>query len=152
MASTKRIIQVLERLGFEPEENKSIVVSYAPVNLSDKIRKLFFNNFYSFSLCKESIVMLPFSTMWADVKKEVALELPYSSILGIEVEEDGLSYRIDIKMEDEDEVISLMAQQGELSELRSSGAYSLEDWTCTNTWHKNNLKETLKALKEIGGK
>lgn len=114
MASTKRIIQVLERLGFEPEENKSIVVSYAPINLSDKIRKLFFNNFYSFSLCKESIVMLPFSTMWADVKKEVALELPYSSILGIEVEEDGLSYRIDIKMEDEDEVISLMAQQGNL--------------------------------------
>ncbi|MDE6202986.1 MAG: hypothetical protein K2O16_11315 [Lachnospiraceae bacterium] len=152
MATTKRIIQVLQKMGFEPEEGKSIVVSYAPVNLSDRIRKLFWNNYYSFSLCRESIVMLPFSSVWADVKKEVALELPYSSILGIEVEEDGLSYRIDIKLEDEKEILSLMAQQGELSELRSSGIYSLEDWTFVNNWHKNNMKETLEALKELGRK
>ncbi len=152
MATTKRITQVLERLGFDPEEDKSIVVSYAPVNLSDRIRKLFFNNYYSLSLCRESIVMLPFSTMWMDVKKEVALEMPYSSIYNIKVEEEGLSYRIDIKLEDEDETISLMAQQGELSELRMSGMYSLEDWTFVNNWHKNNLNETLKALKEIGRK
>lgn len=152
MATTKRITQVLERLGFDPEEDKSIVVSYAPVNLSDRIRKLFFNNYYSLSLCRESIVMLPFSTMWMDVKREVALEMPYSSIYNIKVEEEGLSYRIDIKLEDEDETISLMAQQGELSELRMSGMYSLEDWTFVNNWHKNNLNETLKALKEIGRK
>ena len=156
MANTKRINQVLEKIGFEPEEGKTIVVSYAPVNLSDRIIKLLsFTNFYALSLCKESIVLLPFSTCWMDVKKEVVLrkegvlELPYSSIRGVEVSESLLSYRIDIQLEDE--VISLMAQQAELSEFRMSGMYSLEDWTFINNWHKNNLKGTLKALKAIEG-
>lgn len=155
MANTKRINQVLEKIGFEPQEGKTIVVSYAPVNLSDRIVKLLsFNNFYALSFCKESIVLLPFSTGWADVKRDVVLgkegvlELPYSSIHGVNVSESGLSYRIDIQLEDE--VISLMAQQAELSAFRMSGMYSLEDWTFINNWHANNLKGTLKALKEIG--
>lgn len=73
MANTKRINQVLEGLGYEAEEGKSIVVSYAPVNLSDRIAKLLRNSYFALSFCKESIVLLPFSDIWADVKKEVAL-------------------------------------------------------------------------------
>lgn len=156
MANTKRINQILEKIGFEAQEGKTIVVSYAPVNLSDRIVKLLsFNNFYAFSLCKESIVLLPFSNNWADVRRDVVLgkegvlELPYSSIRGVNVSESGLSYRIDIQLENE--VISLMAQQAELSAFRMSGMYSLEDWTFINNWHAKNLKGTLKALKEIGG-
>ncbi len=159
MANTKRMNQTLEKMGFEPEEGKMIVVSYAPENLSDRIAKLLGSifqsyNFYALSFCKEYIVLLPFSTYWADVKKEAVLnkegilELPYSSIRSVEVSEMGLNYRIDIRLEDE--VISLSAQQAELSLLRMSGMYSMEDWTCVNSWHKNNLKETLKALQEIG--
>ena len=142
----------------EPEEGKMIVVAYAPENLSDRIAKLLSSifqsfNFYALSFCKESIVLIPFSTYWADVKKEAVLkregilELPYSSIRSVEVTETGLNYRIDIRLEDE--VISLSAQQAELSLLRMSGMYSMEDWTCVNSWHKNNLNVTLKALKEI---
>ena len=134
MANTIRINQILEKLGYEPEEGKSIVVSYAPENLSDIIRKLLWNNYYSLSLCKDSIVLLPFSSCWADVKKEVS--------------ESGLNYRIDIRLEDE--VISLSAQQAELSFLRSSGCLSLENYTFVNNWHSKNLKGTLKALKEFG--
>lgn len=148
MANTKRINQVLKGLGYEAEEGKSIVVSYAPVNLSDRIAKLLRNNYFALSFCKESIVLLPFSDIWADVKKEVALELPYDSILGVQVTEEGLNYRIDIRFQDE--VISLMAQQAELSALRSSGINSLEDWTFINNWHANNLKGTLEALKGLG--
>lgn len=150
MANTKRINQVLEKLGYEAEEGKSIVVSYAPVNLSNKIAKFLWNNFYSLSFCKDSIVLLPFSSVWADVKKEVALELPYSSILGVEVWEAGLDYRIDLQLEGD--VLSLVAQQGELSVLRTSGMFSLEDWTFLNSWHANNIKGTLKALEELGRK
>ena len=84
----------------------------------------------------------------AILKKEGILELPYSSIRGVEVSEMGLNYRIDIQLEDE--AISLSVQQAELSLLRMSGMYSLEDWTFVNSWHKNNLKGTLQALKEIG--
>ncbi len=148
MANTIRINQILEKLGYEPEEGKSIVVSYAPENLSDIIRKLLWNNYYSLSLCKDSIVLLPFSSCWADVKKEVALELPISSIHSVEVSESGLNYRIDIRLENE--VISLSAQQAELSFLRSSGCLSLENYTFVNNWHSKNLKGTLKALKEFG--
>lgn len=159
MANTKRMNQILENMGFELEEGKMIVVSYAPENLSDRIAKLLASvfqsyNFYALSFCKESIVLLPFSTYRADVKKDVVLkkegilELPYSSIRSVEVSEDGLNYRIDIQLEDE--VISLSAQQAELSLLRMSGMYSLEDWSFVNSWHKNNLKETLKALEVIG--
>lgn len=160
MANTKRMNQILAEIGYEPEEGKMIVVSYAPENLSDRIAKLLgaifqTYNFYALAFCKESIVLLPFSTYCADVrkkavlKKEGVLELPYSSICNVDVSESGLSYRIDIQLEDE--VISLMAQQAELSALRMSGMYSLEDWTFINNWHANNLKGTLKALKEIGG-
>lgn len=127
MANTKRINQILEKIGFEAQEGKTIVVSYAPVNLSDRIVKLL-----SFNKGKEGV-----------------LELPYSSIRGVNVSESGLSYRIDIQLENE--VISLMAQQAELSAFRMSGMYSLEDWTFINNWHAKNLKGTLKALKEIGG-
>ncbi len=148
MANTKRINQILEGLGYEAEEGKSIVVSYAPVNLSDRIAKLLWNNFFALSFCKDSIVLLPFGSVWADVKKEVALELPYDSILSVQVTESGLNYRIDIRFEEE--VISLMAQQAELSALRNSGMNSLEDWTFINNWHARNLKGTLEALKELG--
>lgn len=148
MANTKRVTDVLQQIGFDPEEGKTIVVSYAPENLSDAIKKIFvWNSFYALSLCKEQLVLIPYGHFWADVKKEVALELPYSSIVGVEIRETGINYRIDIKLEDE--VISLSAQQAELSDLRNSGMYSLEDWSGTNNWHKNNLKRTLKALGEL---
>ena len=160
MANTKRMNEILAKIGYEPEEGKMIVVSYAPENLSDRIVKLlgsifWTNNFYALAFCKESIVLLPFSSYWADVKKEAVLkkegvlELPYSFIREVNVSETGLSYRIDIQLEDE--VISLTAEQAELSLLRGSGMYSLEDWTFVNSWHKNNLKGTLKALEEIAG-
>ncbi len=130
MANTKRMNQILEKMGFEPEEGKMIVVSYAPENLSDRIAKRLASifqsyNFYALSFCKDNIVLLPFSTYCADVKKDAILkkegilELPYSSIRGVEVSEMGLNYRIDIQLEDE--VISLSAQQAELSLLRMSG-------------------------------
>ena len=153
MANTKRINQVLEKLNYEPEEGKAIVVSYAPENLSDRIRQFFcnsfsYNNFFALSFCKESIVLLPFSSYWPDVKKKVTLELPFSSIHGVEVSESGLDYRIDIQLDNE--VISLTAQQAELSALRTSGALSLEDYTFIHNWHTKNLRGTLQALQELG--
>ena len=102
MANTRRITEVLQQIGYEPQEGKTIVVSYAPENLSDAIRKIFIlNNFYALSFCKEQLVLIPYRHFWADVKKEVTLELPYSSVVGVEVRETGINYRIDIKLEDE---------------------------------------------------
>ncbi|MBD5507643.1 MAG: hypothetical protein HDR05_06265 [Lachnospiraceae bacterium] len=153
MANTKRINQVLEKLSYQPEEGKTIVVSYAPENLSDRIRRFFegifsYNNFYALSFCKESIVLLPFSAYWPDVKKKVALELPFSSIRGVEVSESGLDYRIDIQLDNE--VISLMTQQAELSAHRASGCLSIEDYTFVHNWHTKNLKGTLQVLQGLG--
>ena len=76
MANTRRITEVLQQIGYEPQEGKTIVVSYAPENLSDAIRKIFIlNNFYALSFCKEQLVLIPYRHFWADVKKEVTLEL-----------------------------------------------------------------------------
>ena len=107
-----------------------------------------YNNFYALSFCKESIVLLPFSAYWPDVKKKVALELPFSSIRGVEVSESGLDYRIDIQLDNE--VISLMTQQAELSAHRASGCLSIEDYTFVHNWHTKNLKGTLQALQGLG--
>ena len=72
MANTRRITEVLQQIGYEPQEGKTIVVSYAPENLSDAIRKIFIlNNFYALSFCKEQLVLIPYRHFWADVKKEV---------------------------------------------------------------------------------
>ncbi|MDE5597539.1 MAG: hypothetical protein K2J04_06870, partial [Lachnospiraceae bacterium] len=60
----------------------------------------------------------------------------------------GLDYRIDIQLDNE--VISLVAQQAELSALRTSGALSLEDYTFIHNWHTKNLKGTLQALQGLG--
>lgn len=62
--------------------------------------------------------------------------------------QDAIIDCIDIKFKNE--VIALSAQQAALSSLCNSGMYSLEDWSGTNNWHKQNLKETLKALKVLG--
>ena len=47
-------------------------------------------------LCKDEIVLVPFSTMTATLKKEVTLQIPYASIKSVEVTEDLLNYQIAI--------------------------------------------------------
>ena len=96
MASEKKVWEIIRDTGFDPLEDRGIIVKYAPENLSGKIADFFSMEFYVLQLCREELVLVPFSTLTAGLKKEVTLQIPYADIRSVE----------------------------ELSEFRSSGALS----------------------------
>lgn len=71
MATEKKVFEIIKEAGFEPIEDKGIVVKYAPENLSAKIANFFSMEFYVLQLCKDELVLVPFSTITAGLKKEV---------------------------------------------------------------------------------
>lgn len=151
MATEKKVYETIKSAGFEPIEDQGIVVKYAPKNLSDKIAQFFSSEFYVLQLCKEEIVLVPFSTMTAALQKEVTLEIPYSTIKSVEVTEDLLNEQITITTDTD--TICLTAQQKELSDFRFAGALSsqMEGFKVSN-WHKENFDTTIEALKNLNRK
>ena len=80
MATEKKVFEIIKEAGFEPIEDKGIVVKYAPENLSAKIANFFSMEFYVLQLCRDELVLIPFSTFTLGLKKEVTLQIPYSTI------------------------------------------------------------------------
>lgn len=149
MATEKKVFEIIKEAGFEPIEDKGIVVKYAPENLSAKIANFFSMEFYVLQLCKDELVLVPFSTITAGLKKEVTLQIPYSTIKFVAVTEDMLNYQIAITTDTD--TIRLTAQQKELSDFRSTGMLAFyNDGLKMSNWHKENLDGTLEALKNIG--
>lgn len=150
MAKEAKVWEVIKNAGYEPINDRCIVVSYASANLSEKIAKFFTysckDKFYAFQMCTNEVVLVPFSNLTWDLKKEVALAIPYDSIKSVQVVEDGLNYNIKINIEDEE--IVLTAQQKELSALRSAGTLA-GGIDFSKNWHKANLDDTLEALRNI---
>lgn len=84
--------------------------------------------------------------MTLGLKREVAFEIPFTTIKNIQVEECGLNYTILI--ETDHDIIRLSAQQKELSDFRMAGLLGgMGDFE--KNWHKENLDHTLEALKGI---
>lgn len=158
MPSEKIVRDVIKEAGFSPIENRSIIVTYAPGNLSEKIVRFFSNEFFVLQMCESSLVLLPFGRMSLMLKKDVALEIPYKNIRKVTIQEDMLNYRIEL---DTDEgVIALSAQQKELSEFRTSGTLSVgmsglgsgitgAKYLKVKNWHRSNLDATLEALRQL---
>lgn len=143
-----KIWDIVENIGYQPIKNQSIIVSYAPENLSDAITKFFISTpFYALQICETELVLIPFGTLSLEVKKEVTLEIPFSSIKNVDVKEKGLNYHIGIVTKDG--IIELSTQQKELSDLRMTGVITNSIFFSKN-WHKENLDVTLKRLKELG--
>lgn len=148
MAAEKKLLEILRQEGLEPVEGRCIVVKYAPNNLSARIAQFFSMEFYALQLCREALALVPFSALTANLRREVALCLPYAQIRGVKVSEDLLNYRIDI--DTQEGRVSLTAQQKELSSLRSSGMLSAEGLLHVSLWHQENLDLTLQALEALG--
>ena len=72
MASEKKVFNIIKEAGFEPIEDKGIIVKYAPENLSAKIAQFFSLEYYVLQLCKSELIFLPFSTITAGLKREIA--------------------------------------------------------------------------------
>ena len=148
MASEKKVWEIIRDAGFDPLEDRGIIVKYAPENLSGKIADFFSMEFYVLQLCREELAQLQketFSTLTAGLKKEVTLQIPYADIRSVEVREDLLNYQILIQTGSD--MIRFTTQQKELSEFRTSGALS-----GAMNWHRKNLDATLKSLREMPGR
>ena len=147
MAKEAAVWEVIKNAGYEPIENKSIIVSYAPANLSDAIVKFFGadHQYFVLQICRDELVLVPFGVFSMGLKKEVTLSIPFSEIEGMEIEEKGLNYYLTIRSKDDR--ITLSIQQKELSSLRTSGF--LGTTMLGGNWHSRNMDGTMKMLKEI---
>ena len=158
MPAEKIVKEMIKDAGYTPMEDRAIIVTYAPANLSEKITRFFSNEFFVLQMCESSLVLLPFGRMSFMLKKKVALEIPYDSIHKVEIREDLLNYRIEL--DTDDGLIALSAQQKELSEFRTSGTLSVgmsglgsgivgpKELKVEN-WHRSNLDASLEALKAL---
>ena len=93
MAKEAKVWEVIKNAGYEPIENKSIIVSYAPENLSDAIVKFLGldNHFFVLQICRDELVLVPFGRFSMELKREVTLSIPFSEIKGLEISEKGLN-------------------------------------------------------------
>ena len=149
MANEQRIRDILIDAGFEPIEDRGIVVKFAPANLSAAIANFFSMEFYVLQMCRDELVLIPFSQLTGTLEKSVTLEIPYASIRSVEVLEELLNDRITITTDTD--VIAFTAQQKELSGWRTSSVLSwYMDGLKISSWHAENMDGTLKALQSLG--
>ena len=134
--------------GYKPLEDRCIIVKYAPENLSKQIMEFFSAEFYVLQMCEHEIVLLPFNTIWHNLRKDVSLVLPYGDIQSVELEDDMFNTVITIRTGTD--TIRLTTQQAALSGLRSSGHFAVLYAGSFKNWHKENLDDTLAALKKLG--
>ena len=148
MATEKKVCEIIRSAGFEPMADRGIIVKYAPENLSAKIAQFFSMEFYVLQLCKDEMVLVPFSTLTTALKKEVTLQIPYSTVKSVEITEDMLNYQIAITTDMD--TIRLTAQQKELSDFRSAGTLTFySEGLKISSWHKENIDATLEELKSL---
>ena len=138
----------IQETGYEPLEDRCIIVKYAPANLSEQFAAFFKKDFYVLQMCEREIVLLPFNRAWHYLRKDVSLVLPYGDIQSVELEDVKFNTLITIRTSSD--TIRLTTQQAALSDLRSSGIYATMYAGSFTNWHKENLDGTLKALTELG--
>ncbi len=143
----KEVKKFIQKAGYEPLENRCIIVKYAPANLSEQFAAFFNSEFYVLQMCEHEIVLLPFNTTWGNLCKDVSLVLPYGDIQSVEL--DDTMFNTVITIRTGSDTIRLTTQQAELSDLRSSGYYASIFAGSFKNWHKENLDDTLEALKHL---
>ena len=87
MANEQRVQDILVNAGFEPVEDRGIIVKFAPANLSAAIANFFSMEFYVLQMCRDELVLVPFSKLSGTLEKSVTLEIPYAAIRSVEVSE-----------------------------------------------------------------
>ena len=152
MAHENKIKQFAQEAGYEPLEGRCIIVRPAPDNLSEKIVS-FLKSFVEcdmcvLQMCKNELILLPFDPMWASLRKDVSLVLPYEKIQSVELGEDLLNTLITIQTDDDE--IRLTTQQAALSDFRTTGLHATQYVGGYKNWHKENLDDTLQALIKLG--
>ena len=144
----KEAQKFIREAGYQPLEDRCIIVKYAPANLSEQVTAFFKAEFYVLQMCEHEIVLLPFNRAWHYLHKDVSLVLPYGDIQSVELED--VKFNTVITIRTGSDTIRLTTQQAALSDLRSSRVYATMYAGSFKNWHKENLDGTLKALAESG--
>lgn len=150
MAREEKVWEYAIEAGYEPLEDRCIIVKGAAGNLSEKIVRFFSAcDVAVLQMCENEIILLPFDPYWATLEKQVSLVVPYSEIKSVKFTDDLLNVIIDI--ETSDGSVRLTTQQKELSDIRLSGVYASQYVGGYKNWHAENVDATLKAFSELGG-
>ncbi|MBP1042236.1 hypothetical protein I6N95_14550 [Vagococcus sp. BWB3-3] len=152
MAKEHTFLTDLVDMGYEPIENRAIVVRFQPKNLSGEIADFFsVDNYYVLQICKEELVLLPvYLHKWKgtfQTNRDDLLAIPFTTIKEITSEENGVNYLLTIRLDEQ--TMAFKVQQKELSGFRTSGAIGAEAnfWgTRVKNWHKDNFDHTLADL------
>lgn len=145
---SRDVQKFIQEAGYQPLEDRRIIVKYAPKNLSEQIPAFFKAEFYVLQMCEHEIVLLPFNRAWHYLRKDVSLVLPYEDIQSVELED--VKFNTVITIRTRSDTIRLTAQQAALSGLRCSGHYAVLYAGSFKNWHKENLDGTLAELKGLG--
>ena len=145
---SREVRKFVQEAGYQPLEDRCIIVKYAPANLSEQFAAFFNSEFYVLQMCEHEIILLPFNTTWGNLRKDVSLVLPYGDIQWVELEDDMFNTVITIRTGTD--TIRLTTQQAALSGLRSSGHFAVLYAGSFKNWHKENLDGTLAELKGLG--
>lgn len=152
MASEEKVSQYTRQAGYQPLDDRCIIVKPAPGDLSEKIVSFFKSIVHCdlcvLQMCEHELILLPFDPAWASLQEDVSLALPYGDILSVELEDDLLNTVITIRTGED--VIRLTTQQKALSDWRMSGLNATQFAGGVKNWHKENVEGTLKALQALG--
>lgn len=149
MAREEKVWEYAIEAGYEPLEDRCIIVKGAAGDLSEKIVRFFKTwDVTVLQMCENELILLPFESFWGTLERDVSLVVPYADIKSVELTDDLLNVIIDI--ETSGGSVRLTTQQKGLSDIRLSGIYASQYAGGYKNWHAENVDATLKALSELG--
>lgn len=148
MAREEKVWEYAIEAGYEPLEDRCIIVKGAAGDLSDKIIRFFSaSDVAVLQMCESELILLPFK-LSSTLEREPSLVIPYSEIESVKLVDDLLNVIIDI--ETNGGGVRLTTQQKELSDIRLSGVYASQYSGGYENWHAENVDATLDALSKLG--
>ena len=149
MAREEKVWEYAIEAGYEPLEDRCIIVKGAAGDLSEKIVRFFETwDVAVLQMCENELILLPFESFWGTLERDVSLVVPYADIESVKLTNDLLNVIIDI--ETSGGSVRLTTQQMGLSDIRLSGIYASQYAGGYKNWHAENVDATLKALSELG--
>lgn len=149
MAREEKVWEYAIEAGYEPLEDRCIIVKGAAGDLSEKIVRFFETwDVVVLQMCENELILLPFESFWGTLERDVSLVVPYADIESVKLIDDLLNVIIDI--ETSGGSVRLTTQQKGLSDIRLSGIYASQYAGGYKNWHAENVDATLKALSELG--
>lgn len=149
MAREEKVWEYAIEAGYEPLEDRCIIVKGAAGDLSEKIVRFFETwDVAVLQMCENELILLPFESFWGTLEQDVSLVVPYADIESVKLTDDLLNVIIDI--ETSGGSVRLTSQQKGLSDIRLSGIYASQYAGGYKNWHAENVDATLKALSELG--